>query len=76
MDAIASKQMELVLDFTWIPFEALENLKDDIMEIFVPTEFMDEQRIEVLSKAVSSRVEDLQTMEMEQKKRFTLGSLQ
>lgn len=72
----ASRQMELVSDFSWIPFEELRNLKDDIREIFVPTEYIDEERIEVLSKAVSSRVEELQEMELEQKKQFTLGSLQ
>lgn len=72
----ASRQMELVSDFSWVPFEELRNLKDDIREIFVPTEFIDEERIEVLSKAVDSRVEELQEMELEQKKQFTLGSLQ
>lgn len=72
----ASRQMELVSDFSWVPFEELRNLKDDIREIFVPTEYIDEERIEVLSKAVSSRVEELQEMELEQKKQFTLGSLQ
>lgn len=72
----ASRQMELVSDFSWVPFEELRNLKDDIRGIFVPTEFIDEERIEVLSKAVSSRVEELQEMELEQKKQFTLGSLQ
>ena len=72
----ASRQIELVSDFSWIPFEELRNLKDDIREIFVPTEFIDEERIEVLAKAVSSRVEELQEMELEQKKQFTLGSLQ
>lgn len=72
----ASRQMELVSDFSWVPFEELRNLKDDIREIFVPTEFIDEERIEVLSKAVTSRVEELQEMELEQKKQFTLGSLQ
>ncbi|MGN0307858.1 MAG: hypothetical protein ACI4DN_06555 [Lachnospiraceae bacterium] len=72
----ASRQMELVSDFSWIPFEELRNLNDDIKEIFVPTEFIDEERIEALSKAVSSRVEKLQEMELEQKKQFTLGSLQ
>lgn len=71
-----SRQMELVSDFSWVPFEELRKLKDDIMQIFVPTEYIDEERIEVLSKAVSSRVEELQDMEMEQKKQFTLGSLQ
>ena len=71
-----SRQMELVSDFSWVPFEELRNLKDDIREIFVPTEFIDEERIEVLAKAVISRVEELQDMEMEQKKQFTLESLQ
>ena len=42
----------------------------------MPTEYIDEERIEVLSKSVSSRVEELQEMELEQKKQFTLGSLQ
>ena len=42
----------------------------------MPTDFIDEERIEVLSKAVTSRVEELQEMELEQKKQFTLGSLQ
>lgn len=72
----ASRQMKLVSDFSWIPFEELRYLKDDIREIFVPTEFIDEERIEALSKAVTSRVEELQDMEMEQKKQYTLGNLQ
>ena len=65
----ASKQLALVSDFSWIPFENLKLLKDDIREIFVPTEFIDEERIESLSDAVMSRVEELQNMEMKQKKR-------
>lgn len=36
---------------------------------------IDEERIEVLSKAITGRVEELQEMELEQKKQFTLGSL-
>lgn len=71
-----SRQMELVSDFSWIPFEELRHLKDDIREIFVPTEFIDEERIEVLSSAVFSRVEELQDMEMGQKKQYTLGNMQ
>lgn len=71
----ASRQMELVSDFSWLPFEELRYLKDDIREIFVPTEFIDEERIEVLSNAVISRVGELQGMEMEQKKQYTLGSI-
>lgn len=71
-----SRQMKLVSDFSWIPFEELRYLKDDIREIFVPTEFIDEERIEALSNAVTSRVEELQDMEMERKKQYTLGNLQ
>lgn len=71
----ASRQMELVSDFGWIPFESLENLKDDIMEIFVPTEYIDEERREMLARAVSSRVEDLQTMERERKRQFAFGGV-
>lgn len=41
----------------------------------MPTEFIDEERIEVLSNAVISRVGELQGMEMEQKKQYTLGSI-
>ena len=65
----ASKQMELVSDFRWIPFEELNYLKDDIRDIFVPTEFIDEQRIETLANAVAERVDELKNMEMERKKR-------
>lgn len=64
----AFRQMELVSDFSWIPFEELRCLKDDIREIFVPTDFIDEKRIEALSMAVSCRVNALQDMAIEQKK--------
>ena len=63
-----SRQMKLVTDFNWIPFEELRKLKDDIREIFVPTEFMDEERIDVLADAITCRVEELQDMEIKQKK--------
>lgn len=59
-----TRQMELVSDFSWIPFEELKLLKDDIREIFVPTEYIDEERIEALSKAVMGRVESLQNIAM------------
>ena len=48
--------------FSWIPFEELRHLEDDIREIFMPTEFIDEERIEALSNAVIGRVEELQDM--------------
>lgn len=57
-----SKQMKLVSDFSWIPFEELRHLEDDIKEIFMPTEFIDEERIEALANAVTGRVEELQDM--------------
>ena len=41
----ATRQMELVTDFDWIPFENLRNLQDDIREVFVQSHFMDEERI-------------------------------
>ena len=55
--------------------EELKYLKDDIREIFVPTKFIDEERIEVLLNAVTGRVEELQDMAMRQKKQYTLGGL-
>lgn len=57
-----SRQMSLVSDFSWIPFEELKHLEDDIREIFMPTEFIDEERIEALASAVTGRVEELQDM--------------
>lgn len=68
-----SRQLELVSDFSWIPFEELRSLKGDVKEIFMPTEFMDEERIEVLSGAVTSRVEELQKLEQERKKQYRMG---
>lgn len=70
----ASRQMELVSDYSWIPFENLKKLKDDIREIFIPTAFIDEERIEVLANAVDSRVQELQEMEVKHKQQFPSGS--
>lgn len=58
--AEASRQMKLVSDFGWIPFEGLKQIEDDVREVFVPTEFMDEERIEVLAHAVAGRVKELE----------------
>jgi hypothetical protein len=57
-----SKQMELVTDFECIPFENLKNVRDDMHEVFKQSEFMDEQRIEVLCNGVSERIKQLQEM--------------
>jgi len=55
----ASKQIELVTDFSRIPFEELELLGNDIREVFVPTEYIDEERIEALVSGVNDRVDKL-----------------
>ncbi len=60
--AEASRQMKLVSDLSWIPFEELRNIGDDVREIFVPTEFIDEERIETLARAVAGRAEELEDM--------------
>lgn len=60
--AEASRQMKLVSDFSWISFEELRNIGDDVREIFVPTEFIDEERIDALARAVAGRVEELEDM--------------
>lgn len=64
------RQLELVSDFSWISFEELTNLKDDFREIFLPSDFIEEERIEALIKAVSSRVEVLKNMQRERKRVF------
>lgn len=72
----ASRQMDLVTNFSWIPFENLVDLKDDIREIFVQSELMDEERIETIAKTVDNRVEELQEMAQEHSHHFTMGSQQ
>ncbi|MDD3139039.1 MAG: HipA domain-containing protein [Lachnospiraceae bacterium] len=74
--ADAARQMELVTDFDWIPFENLKNLQDDIREVFAQSNFMDEERIETIAKAVNSRVEELQEMALEHGHQFTMESQQ
>lgn len=72
----ASRQMELITDFSWIPFENLVDLKDDISEVFTQSNLMDEERIETIAKAVGNRVEELQEMAQEHSHQFTMGSQQ
>ncbi|MDD3415932.1 MAG: HipA domain-containing protein [Lachnospiraceae bacterium] len=74
--ADAFRQMELVTDFDWIPFENLKNLQDDIREVFIQSNFMDEERIEAIASAVGNRVEELQEVELEHSHQFTMGSQQ
>lgn len=65
--ASAEKQMELITDYNWIPFEELQSFGEDIREIFILSKFMDEERIEAIVSAVQVRVEELQRMAMEYK---------
>lgn len=62
-----SKQMELITNFEWIPFDNLKNMKEDLYEVLKQSEFMDEQRIEVIGSALTDRVRQLQDFVMERK---------
>ena len=70
-----SKQMELVTDFDWIPFENLKDATDDLHEIFGHSEYMDDQRIEIISNAFVNRMKQVQEMAMEQKIRISFSNL-
>ena len=72
----AEKQMELVTDYSWIPFENLQHFSEDIREIFVPSEFIDEERVEAIAAAVQVRVEELQDIAMGHKRQIMLGSME
>jgi hypothetical protein len=69
------KQMELVTDFEWIPFENLKDVTGDLHEVFNKSEYMDEQRIEVICNGVTERLKQLQEMEMEQKHQISFINL-
>jgi len=62
-----SKQMVLITNFEWIPFENLNGMRDDLQEVFKQSEFMDEQRIKVISNAITKRIQQLKELAMEQK---------
>lgn len=57
--ADAGRQMKLVSDYSWIPFEQLEGVEDDIRSVFASSELMDEERIEAVVQAVKVRIEKL-----------------
>jgi hypothetical protein len=69
------KQMELITDFEWIPFENMKGMRDDLQEVFKQSEFMDEQRIEVINNAITDRIQQLQELAMEQKHQITFTNL-
>jgi len=74
-DAKQSKQMELVTDFDWVPFEKLKDVTDDLHEVFKQSEYMDEQRIEMISIAITERLKQLQEMAMQQKHQISFTNL-
>ena len=59
--------MVLITDFEWIPFENLNGMRDALQEVFKQSEFMDEQRIKVISNAITKRIQQLKELAMEQK---------
>ena len=50
--ASESRQMELVSDFSWIPFDQLKMLEEDIRNVFHQSEYMEAERIEALQDIV------------------------
>lgn len=63
----ALQQIDYVSDLGWVRFERLKTLKEDIKEVFTPTEAISEERIETLSNAIVKRVEILQEIEEERR---------
>ena len=62
--ADAERQMKLVSDYSWIPFEQLEGVEDDIRSVFASSEFMEEERIEAIVQAVKVRIEKLKAFSL------------
>lgn len=63
-----TKQLRLITDFTWIPFEKLKNLHQDLYNIFIQSPYLDEQRCCALSQAFQERVANLQYLAAHRKK--------
>lgn len=57
-----ARQLRLVSNYDWIPFDRLKGIEEDIRAIFAASEYMDEERIEAIVKAVQVRIEELQSM--------------
>ena len=64
----SERQMELVSDYSWIPFEQIKMMGEDIRSVFALSEYIDEERIEAIVKATQIRIEELQKMALEHKK--------
>lgn len=64
----SERQMKLVSDYSWIPFEQIKMMGEDIRSVFALSEYIDEERIEAIVKATQIRIEELQKMALEHKK--------
>ena len=65
--ASESRQMELVSDFSWIPFDQLKMLEEDIRNVFHQSEYMEAERIEAIVSATRIRIEALQDIVLKHK---------
>ena len=63
-----TKQLSLITDFTWIPFEKLKNLHQELYNIFIQSPYLDEQRCCALSQAFQERMTNLQYLAAHRKK--------
>lgn len=54
-----SEQIKLVNSFDWINFDALKNIDDEFREIYKPSKYMDEMRIDKLLFSLKKRIEML-----------------
>lgn len=60
--ADSQRQMTLVSDYSRIPFDHLKLLDDDIRSILSSSEYIEEERIEAIVKALNIRINELQEM--------------
>lgn len=63
----SGRQMELVSDYSSIPFEEIKMIGEDIRSVFALSEYIDEERIEAILKAMQIRIEELRKMALEHK---------
>lgn len=57
------EQLRLVTDYSWINFDALENIDEDIKKVFANAGmYMDENRIQAVISSVKRRISNLQAL--------------
>ena len=57
------EQLKLVTDYSWIDFTALENIDEDIREIFAGAGmYADEKRVDAIISSVKHRISNLQAL--------------